>query len=309
MGLRLIDSHTGGEPTRLVYQGLPDLAGSVHDRLVALRDGHDWVRTSICLEPRGSEVAIGAALYPPSEPDCLADIVFFNNVGYLGMCGHGTIGVLVSLVHLGRIGPGHYRLNTVAGQVTAEVHDETTVSFQNVPARRRLKGAQVVVDGRTYSGDVAYGGNWFFLGDDHGEVLDLNQAPALTSLTTAMMAALSEQGVTGDDGALIDHVELFGPPTSDRADSKNFVLCPGGQYDRSPCGTGTSAKLACLFADGKLSEGQVWRQESLIGSVFAGWVDIVDGKLVPTVQGRAFVMAEAKVVFRPDDPYRHGIVP
>ncbi|MBS1715379.1 MAG: proline racemase family protein [Armatimonadetes bacterium] len=309
MSLRVIDSHTGGEPTRLVVSGLPEISGSVHDRLAGLRESYDWIRTSVCLEPRGSEVAVGAALFPPSSEGCLADVVFFNNTSYLGMCGHGTIGVLVSLVYAGRIGPGRYSLNTVAGPVTAEVKDASTVAFRNVPAYRMTKGATVVVGGRTYTGDVAYGGNWFFLCDDHGLEITVARIPEATALTSALMSELARQGVTGRDGAKIDHIELFGPPTPGRADSKSFVLCPGGQFDRSPCGTGTSAKLACLFEDGKLAESQVWRQESVIGSVFAGWVDVVEGRIVPSIEGQAFVMAETTVVECPDDPYRHGIVP
>lgn len=308
MGLRVIDSHTGGEPTRLVVEGLPEIAGSVQDRLNGLRDSFDWIRTSLCLEPRGSEIAVGAALFPPSEPDCLADVVFFNNVSYLGMCGHGTIGILVSLAFCGRIAPGRYLLNTVAGKVSADLTDDSTVAFQNVPAYRWCQGATVEVDGRAYTGDVAYGGNWFFLCEDHGRTIEAGNVGDLTRLTSDMMAACARQGVTGEGGAPIDHIELFGPPTPGRADSKSFVLCPGGQYDRSPCGTGTSAKLACLHADGKLAPGQVWRQESVIGSVFAGRIDVVEGKVVPTIEGQAFVTADTQVVVSDDDPYRHGIV-
>lgn len=289
-------------------EGLPSIGGSVHDRLAALSSDHDWIRRCLCLEPRGSEVAIGAALFPPSVPGCLGDVVFFNNVGYLGMCGHGTIGVLASLVWAGRIGPGEHRLNTVAGPVKATVADTNTVSFQNIASWRSSKGASVTCHGRQYTGDVAYGGNWFFLCSDHGEDLTLANIDRLMSLSSAMMDALAEQGVTGDDGAQIDHVEFFGPPTRPDADSKNFVLCPGKQYDRSPCGTGTSAKLACLFEDGSLAEGQEWRQESLIGSLFAGKVSVVDGQIYPTIEGQAYVTGDTTVVVDPRDPFRYGIV-
>lgn len=306
--LRVIDSHTGGEPTRLVVEGLPELQGSVQEKLDAMRRDHDLVRRCLCLEPRGNEVAVGAALFSPSLEACLADIVFFNNEGYLGMCGHGTIGVLATLAWKGDITPGTYQINTVAGVVTATLHDLNTVSFDNVPAYRWAKSAVVDVPGYgQVMGDVAYGGNWFFLVKSPGFDVRSSNLRELLTFTSAVMEACPAQGVTGKDGALIDHIEVYGTPTLPDADSKNFVLCPGGQYDRSPCGTGTSAKLACLYEDDKLAAGEVWRQESVIGSLFEGFVTIRDGQIVPTIKGSAFVTAESQILVDPQDPFAGGI--
>jgi len=309
MDLRVIDSHTEGEPTRLVIEGVPEIPGDVHQRLETLSSDHDWIRTTLCLDPRGSQIAIGAITFPPSEPDCLADTVFFNNTGYLGMCGHGTIGILASLLWLGRVEPGVHRINTVAGVVTTKINDNHSVSFENVASYRLVKDQVVVVPGfGRVVGDIAYGGNWFFLVSEPMVPLGMVEIPMLMHFTTAIMDALWEQGITGENGARIDHIEVFGPSSRSDSDSKNFVLCPGKEYDRSPCGTGTSAKLACLHADGKLAKGQVWRQESIIGSLFTGFVTEREGKVYPSITGSAFVTADSRVLTAPDDPYRHGIV-
>jgi len=307
--VHVIDSHTGGEPTRVVVSGGPDLPRlPLAELREILRREHDWLRSAVVNEPRGSDVLVGALVVEPVEPACAAGVVFFNNVGYLGMCGHGTIGLVVTLAHLGRIGPGRHAIETPVGTVTAELHGDGTVSVRNVPSYRFRRGVTVDVAGYgRMTGDVAWGGNWFFLVSDHGQEIALGNVARLTDCTTRIREALEREGITGEDGAEIDHVELFGP--SERADSRNFVLCPGLAYDRSPCGTGTSAKLACLVADGRLAPGQSWRQESVVGSVFTGSVEVVDGAIVPTIRGAAFVTAEATLVLDPHDPFRHGIHP
>lgn len=305
--ISIIDSHTGGEPTRLIVDGGPDLGtGPLSERLARMRAAHDHVRTGTVCEPRGSDVLVGALLCEPHAPGCAAGVIFFNNVGYLGMCGHGTIGLVVSLAHLGRIGVGRHRIDTPVGVVTAELHADGSVSIANVPAYRAHEDAGVDVPGYgTVRGDVAWGGNWFFLVERHSFDLAPANIPALTAFADAVMAALAAQGVTGTGGAPIDHVELFAP--SDTADSRNFVLCPGKAYDRSPCGTGTSAKLACLAADGKLDEGAVWRQESIIGSVFEGSWRRDGDAIAPTIRGTAWVSAEATLLFDDADPFAWGI--
>jgi 4-hydroxyproline epimerase len=307
--VRVIDSHTGGEPTRVVVSGGPDLPRlPLAELREILRREHDWLRSAVVNEPRGSDVLVGALVVEPVDPACAAGVVFFNNVGYLGMCGHGTIGLVVTLAHLGRIGPGRHAIETPVGTVTAELHGDGTVSVRNVPSYRFRRGVTVDVAGYgRMTGDVAWGGNWFFLVSEHGQEIALGNVARLTDCTTRIREALEREGITGEDGAEIDHVELFGP--SERADSRNFVLCPGLAYDRSPCGTGTSAKLACLVADGRLAPGQSWRQESVVGSVFTGSVEVVDGAIVPTIRGAAFVTAEATLVLDPRDPFRHGIHP
>lgn len=306
--IAIIDSHTGGEPTRLVIAGGPELGGGpLAGRVARFRSEHDRFRSAVVCEPRGSDVLVGALLCEPFAPDCVAGIIFFNNVGYLGMCGHGMIGVVASLAFLGRIGPGRHRIDTPAGVVEALLHADGSVTIDNVPARRTQHGVQVNVEGYgTVTGDVAWGGNWFFLAHaPDGMRLDVSNAEALTAYTSAIGRALQRAGITGEGGALIDHVEIFADTPT--ADSRNFVLCPGKAYDRSPCGTGTSAKVACLAADGLLAEGAVWRQESIIGSVFEAWY-LRDGEAVlPSIRGRAWVNARAELIVQDGDPFAYGI--
>jgi len=309
--VRVVDSHTGGEPTRVVVEGGPDLpSGPMAERLAAFRDRHDEFRSAVVNEPRGSDPMVGALLCAPTDPSCAAGVIFFNNVGYLGMCGHGTIGLLATLRHLGRVGPGVHKVETPVGVVSAELKGSGAVTVRNVASDRLAAGVAVEVEGLgAVRGDVAYGGNWFFLVDahEHRQEISLSNLDALMGVSWAIRRALTRRGVTGRDGAEVDHVELFGPPTAPGADGKNFVLCPGRAYDRSPCGTGTSAKLACLVADGEFRPGDVWRQEGVIGSVFEGTVEVVDGLVYPSVTGTAFVNAESSLILDARDPFCMGI--
>lgn len=301
MEIHVVDSHTGGEPTRVVIDGGPVLRGPLADRVTELRHRHDTFRSTVVNEPRGSDVLVGALLTAPVDPACAAGVIFFNNVGYLGMCGHGTIGVIVTLAWLGRLGPGEHRIETPVGIVTTTLHDANTVSVRNVPAYRQARSVRVEIEGHGWvSGDVAWGGNWFFLCEDHGQTLELSRAAALGEFCERIRHALARAGITGAGGAQIDHIEL-----SD--DTCNFVLCPGGAWDRSPCGTGTSAKLACLAAEGRLAPGEVWRQRSITGSVFEARYERVADGIVPTITGQAWVTAESMLVVDPGDPYAHGI--
>jgi 4-hydroxyproline epimerase len=307
--VRVIDSHTGGEPTRMVIGGGPDLgSGPLSDRVERFRREHDDFRSAVVNEPRGSDVMVGALLCKPVDAACAAGVIFFNNVGCLGMCGHGTIGVVASLAYLKRIAPGAHRIETPVGTVGAVLHESGEVTVSNVASYRSAANVGVDVPGYgMVRGDVAWGGNWFFLVHDHAMDLTLKNVEELTSFTWAVRQALRSQGIGGDDGKEIDHVELYGPSQLPGVDSRNFVLCPGKAYDRSPCGTGTSAKLACLYADGKICEGQVWRQESIVGSVFEGSVQVRDGKVYPSIKGAAFVNAEAELVLDARDPLCMGI--
>lgn len=302
-----MDSHTGGEPTRVVVSGGPDLGGgSVAERLGVFRERHDRFRSAVVNEPRGSDVLVGALLLPPSDPTCVAGVLFFNNVGLLGMCGHGTIGLVVTLAHLGRVTPGEHRIETSVGVVTATLHDDGSVSVANVPANRRAKAVVLEVPGiGAVTGDVAWGGNWFFLVEQHPWALELAHVEALTEAAWKIRQAANTQGFPE-----VDHVELFGPARSPGGSSRNFVLCPGKAYDRSPCGTGTCAKLACLAADGKLAEGDSWVQESILGSTFTGrfrWLDHAQGTIQPTITGTAFVTSEATLLLDEADPFCWGI--
>src|SRR5579863_38047 len=307
--VRVIDSHTGGEPTRLVVSGGPDLGpGSLADRLERFRSKHDDFRSAAVNEPRGSDVVVGALLCDPLDSASAAGVIFFNNVGYLGMCGHGTIGLVATLAYMRRIGPGEHKIETPVGKVSAILHDTGEVTVNNVAGYRSAANVAVEVPGHgKVHGDVAWGGNWFFLVRQNTMELNLKNVDQLTTFTWAIRQALRDQGISGADGKEIDHVELFGPSQLSGVDSRNFVLCPGKAYDRSPCGTGTSAKLACLYADGKIREGQIWKQESIVGSVFEGSVKVRDGKVYPSIRGSAFVNAEAELVLDPRDPLCLGI--
>jgi proline racemase len=307
--LRVIDSHTAGEPTRVVVEGAPDLGtGDMAARRAVLQKSADWLRTSLVTEPRGSECMVGAVLQPPLAQQAAAGVIFFNNVGYLGMCGHGLIGLVKTLAHLNKISFGVHTIETPVGDVRATLHEDGAVSFDNVRSYRQEQGVKCRVSGvGEVVGDVAWGGNWFFFVNTDRQLL-LADVPELTRFTLEIQQALRAQGITGRDGAEIDHIELIGPPSdSSKADARNFVLCPGGQYDRSPCGTGTSAKLACLAADGKLRPGETWRQESIGGGVFEGRYRETEGGIIPTITGRAFVTADINLLFDPQDPYRFGV--
>ncbi|HTI69025.1 MAG TPA: proline racemase family protein [Candidatus Limnocylindria bacterium] len=304
MKIQVVDSHTEGEPTRTVISGGPDLGpGTVAEQLVRFRTKFDHYRSAVINEPRGSDVLVGALLVPPSDPTCVTGVIYFNNVGYLGMCGHGTIGLVATLAYLGRIKPGAHRIETPVGIVTATLHPSGEVSVTNLPSYRKAKAASVNVPGiGAVRGDVAWSGNWFFLVQDHGLKLDLANVEALTDYTWKVRQAVNEQGYPE-----VDHVELFGAPGSPDAHSRNFVLCPGKAYDRSPCGTGTSSKLACLAADGKLAEGEAWIQESIIGSRFTARYHRSGNDIIPTISGSAYITSEATLLLDPSDPFCWGI--
>ena len=309
-GIRVVDSHTEGEPTRVVLSGGPDLGdGSLRERLQRFRETADDFRRAVILEPRGSEALVGALLCEPVDATCAAGVIYFNNAGYLGMCGHGTIGVAVTLAYLGRIGIGTHRLETPVGVVEVKLHSANEVAIENVPSyRSRAKVAVEVESLGTVVGDIAWGGNWFFLVEKSPFALTADNIRPLNDAAHKVRMALRQQQITGADGAEIDHVEFFGPAQSADGHSRNFVYCPGGAFDRSPCGTGTSAKLACLAADGKLKPGDSWIQESIIGSRFTGsYRNDSAGRIIPTVSGHAYVCAAATLVQQPDDPFRNGI--
>jgi 4-hydroxyproline epimerase len=307
--IQIIDSHTAGEPTRVVIAGGPPLGGgTVAEQLKEFRAKFDGYRSAIVNEPRGSDVIVGALLVPPADPSCIAGVIFFNNVGYIGMCGHGTIGLITTLAYLNRIAPGDHRIETPVGVVTATLHGDGQVSVRNVPSYRFAADVPLDVEGiGRITGDIAWGGNWFFLVSNHQQSLDLKNVERLTGIAWQIRLALDRENIRGAGSAEIDHIELIGPASSANCNSRNFVLCPGKAYDRSPCGTGTSAKLACLYADGDLKAGQIWKQESIIGSIFEGSVEISGNQIIPIIKGRAFVTGEATLILQPDDPFRWGI--
>ena len=310
--VKVVDSHTEGEPTRVVLDGGPDLGGgSVAVQARVFHERFDDFRAAVVNEPRGSDAWVGALMVPSTNPQAVCGVIFFNNVGLLHSCGHGTIGLGATLAHLGRILPGRHVVETPAGDVAILLDADGGIGVEGLPAYRHAQNTAVDFEWQGSSqhvrGDIAWGGNWFFLVSEHGLALELRNVETLTAYAWAVRQSLERDGITGRDGSLIDHVELFGPPVRADCDSRNFVLCPGKAYDRSPCGTGTSAKMACLFADGKLREGEEWRQESIIGSRFVGRVRRAGDALVPTIQGHAYVTAESTLLFDDRDPFRNGI--
>lgn len=309
--IRVIDSHTGGEPTRIVISGVPDLGGgSVAQQMQVFNDKFDDFRSAIVNEPRGWDAMVGALLVPSEHPECEHGILFFNNVGSLWMCGHGTIGLGVTLKYLGQAALGVQKVESAVGVIEFELLDDHTVALTNVPSYRYRSNVEVDVPGYGVAhGDIAWGGNWFFLMKDHGQQLELENVRQLTEYCTSVTEVLQGHGIVGADGKAIDHIELFADTENPNADSRNFVLCPGLEYDRSPCGTGTSAKVACLLTDGVIAPGEVWRQESIVGSVFeasAVWNE--DGsRCIPTVRGTAYITADAQMIFQEGDRLRFGI--
>jgi 4-hydroxyproline epimerase len=306
--VKVVDSHTAGEPTRCVTSGGPDLgSGSLSERLARLRQEHDHFRRAVICEPRGSDVLVGALLVEPVDPQAAAGVIFFNNVGYLGMCGHGMIGVAATLKYLGRIEPGSYHVETPVGGVQILLGENSEVTIGNVDSYRYRTRVPVEVPGfGELHGDVAWGGNWFFLVEDHPFTLLVENVDELTAFAWQLRQALAANGICGANGAEIDHIELTSAPRNPINDSRNFVLCPGKVYDRSPCGTGTSAKLACLAADNKLKTGQRWRQEGILGSVFTGYFEREGERIIPHITSSAHVTAESSLIFLPEDPFRSG---
>ncbi len=308
--MKIIDSHTGGEPTRTIVSGLETPRGAVATRDFLEKEA-DWIRTTLINEPRGFDAVVGACLCEPEDSTCVTGVVFFNNLSCLHSCLHGTIGIVETLAHLGRIEPGEHRIETPVGVVTALLAEDHSITVKNIPSYRFAEQVEVTLpDGQIITGDISWGGNWFFLISNQGPEIKAENIAALTEFTRTVRDSLHARNITGEDSGEIDHIECFAPPQPGiEADSQNFVLCPGSAYDRSPCGTGTSAKLACLAASGELAEGDNWRQASIIGSVFEGSFESIpdSDKVIPIVTGRAFITGETTVVIHPDDPFKHGI--
>jgi len=306
--MRVVDSHTAGQPTRVIVEGGPDLGSqSVAEQRERLRTQFDRFRSAVVGEPRGSDAMVGAILCKPTDPSCETGVIFFDNSGYLDVSGHGMIGLAVTLEYLGRFTTGVHRVETTAGVITVEIHPIGDISVQNVASFRDKKDVRVQVNGSTFSGDVAWGGSWCFLVNDHKEEISTANVERLTEAAKAIRRALAEQKITGPNGEEIADIALFGPPQRRDANSKNFVLRSGKSYRRSPGGTALSAKLACLYADGALAEGQTWRQESIVGTIFDGTVNIVDSEVRPTIRSTAHVTAESMLIVDERDPYCWGL--
>ena len=307
--MEIIDSHTCGEPTRIVISGWPMPAGnSMPRRREYLRQNHDRLRQAVVCEPRGHNAVVGGLLTPPVCDDSVAGIVFFNDVGYLAMCGHGLIGLVETLKFMGKVSGDDVRIDTPAGTVSAKIEEDGRVTLANVPSY--LYKEDIVVNIPQLGeiqGDVAYGGNWFFLVNSSVTQLSLSNLDFLMVTAKSIRRAIADAGITGPEGEVVDHIEFYDKATVAGADSKNFVLCPGNAYDRSPCGTGTSAKMACLHARGKLKAGQKWIQESVTGSIFEGWLEERSDHLIPFIRAGANVISRATLYFDPEDIFCWGI--
>lgn len=307
--LPFVDSHTEGEPTRVLLSAegadLPTLA----DALSAWKRGDAPRLLAVVREPRAPVACVGALLCRASDSRHAFGVVFFNAAGLLGMCGHATIGLATTLAARRLIDPGEFSLETPVGSVAVRLRSDGAVEFDNVEAYRAQAAVDLVVDGRVVRGDVAWGGNWFFLVDEASRSLDETAAEDLLVESKAIRAALAAAGVRGDDGGGVDHVAFFGPARRPDHALRNFVLCPNDAYDRSPCGTGTSAMLACLAASGRLKPGDLWRQESFIGSSFDAWYRPSPhggGRVLPSIRGRAWIVAEGTLRDDPSDPTLTG---
>jgi len=308
--MHVIDSHTGGEPTRVILSGGPDLGGgSIEQQAQVLARDHQDFLNAVLAEPRGQPAMVAALLVPPTSPDSVTGVIYFDIAAVIGMCGHGTIGLGVTLAHMGKIQPGQHLIDTRAGQVGVELHDPHTVTVRNVESRLVTEQLTIDVPGfGAVTGDVAYGGNWFYIIDPSPMAVETHNIRALTDLAVAIREAANAQRVPGPGEELIDHVILHGHSPDPAIHSRSFVLCPDDTYDRSPCGTGCSARLATLAAKGLLLPGKVITQQSIIGSCFdISYQPGPNGGVLPTLRGQAHVMAEAHLVFDPADPFRHGV--
>lgn len=308
--MHVIDSHTGGMPTRVILDGGPNLGtGSLKQRADSLASEHEAFYKSVLLEPRGQPGMVAALMVPPVDPDCAAGVIYFDADAVLGMCGHGTIGLAVTLAHLGRIKPGISKIETPAGVITIDLLDQNTVRVTNVESRRVHKS--VTVDTAEYgqiTGDVAYGGNWFFIVDPSPIPVVPGNIRTLTDRAIAIREACLDQAIGGEAGEPVDHVIFQGASDTPGVHSRNFVLCPDDNYDRSPCGTGSSARLACLAADGLLSPDTEIQQESIIGSPYTlSYQPGPKGGVVPALTGQAHIIADGQLYFAENDPFKLGV--
>lgn len=308
--MHVIDSHTEGEPTRVIVSGGPDLgSGSLAERAKTLATEHKEFYRSVVSEPYGQEAMVGVMLVEPVDPDCVAGVIYFDAAAVIGMCGHGTIGVAATLAHMGKIGVGTHKIETPVGVVEVTLSDANTVTVKNVESHRLHKDVELDIDGvGTVSGDIAYGGNWFFIVDESPTPVIPSNLRNLTETAIKIRHAIQEKQLTGTDGGILDHIVLYGPALTENGHSRNFVLCPDNAYDRSPCGTGSSARLACLAADGRLAPDEEILQESTIGSSYRlRYLPSKEGAVIPIITGQAFVTKEATLIINPNDPLKNGI--
>ncbi|RWO51060.1 4-hydroxyproline epimerase [Mesorhizobium sp.] len=323
-----IDGHTCGNPVRLVAGGGPLLNGAtMMERRAHFLAEYDWIRTGLMFEPRGHDVMSGSILYPPTRPDCDIAILFIETSGCLPMCGHGTIGTVTMAIEHGLIKPktpGLLRLDTPAGLVTAEYQQVgeyvEEVRITNVPSFLHAEGLTVECPllGEI-SVDVAYGGNFYAIVEPQKTYRDMGDHSAgdLIAWSPVVRQRLNEKyAFVHPENPGIDrlsHILWTGAPTDSQADARNAVFYGDKAIDRSPCGTGTSARMAQLHAKGKLGTGDEFVHESIIGSLFKGRVEkevTVAGKpaIIPSIGGWARMTGLNTIFIDDRDPFAHGFV-
>jgi 4-hydroxyproline epimerase len=321
-----IDGHTCGNPVRLVAGGGPNLSGAtMMEKRAHFLEEFDWIRHGLMFEPRGHDMMSGSILYPPTRPDCDVAVLFIETSGCLFMCGHGTIGTVTMALEHGLVTPktpGVLRLDTPAGLVIAEYRQEgryvEEVRITNVPSFLYKEALEVECpDLGVLTVDVAYGGNFYAIVDPQKNYRDMADHTALDFIkwSPVLRQRLNEtySFVHPENPAInrLSHLLWTGKPTQPHADARNAVFYGEKAIDRSPCGTGTSSRMAQLFAKGQLKVGDDFAHESIIGSVFKGRVqrevEVAGTRgIVPSVAGWARMTGHNTIFIDDRDPFAHG---
>lgn len=324
-----IDTHTAGEPTRTIVGGIPYVPGkTMEEKMMHMKENNDWIRKALMYEPRGNNVMSGVVLTEPCNEEADIGVFFIEVGGYLPMCGHDTIGVSTALIESGIIEPvepvTNITLDTPAGlvKVSVKVEDNVArdVTFANVPAFLFACNKEVEVKelGKIQV-DIAYGGNFYIIVDENiiGEELIPERANEIINKSLLIKEAVNDQvEISHPEKSFINeatHVLVAGEPLTESGDTKNVVVIPPGSIDRSPCGTGTSSRLAALHARGKIKEGEELEFESIINTSFTGRVigttKVGDfDAVIPEITGRAYVMGLNTWVIDPEDPIQDGFL-
>jgi len=326
---KTIDTHTMGEPTRIITEGLPFIPGNnMMDKKNYLVEHFDYIRTMTMHEPRGHGDMFGAILMEPTKKEADIGVIFMDSGGYLNMCGHGSIGVSTILVDEGYVKVEepitNITLDTPAGLVRAKVEVENKkakgVSIENVPAFLYKENIKIEISelGQVPV-DISFGGSFFALVDSKY----LNLKISLENIDEIIKLALIIREKINNkvkvihpnipDINKVDLVEIYGKPTNSIADLKNVVIFGAGQFDRSPCGTGTSAKLAYLHGKNKLKKNEYFVHESITGTMFKGRIleEVKIGKyngIIPEIKGRAFIIGYSHLIAQEEDPFKHGLI-
>jgi proline racemase len=321
--LSVIDTHTAGEPTRILTGYSKVQGSSIFEIKRKLQAEHDWLRRFLLQEPRGHRDMFGAVLLPPKTRECDLGVIFMDNGGYLDMCGHGIIGAVTCAIETHIVKPKKEILvDTPAGVVKARTATRKgkveSVSFENVPAFK-MKSIQVQLEGKTVPVDIAFGGNFFahLYAKEVALEIEPRNGSKFIDLGIRIRDAVNQRGklVHPDKPGIgrVELVEFSGPPKTEDANARNVVVFGQGQIDRSPCGTGTCAKMALLHSEGKLKIGEKFVHESILGTKFLGRllgttrVGEYDA-VVPEITGSASVTGFNRLVLDDNDPFEDGFL-